>query len=86
MRNACKCAFRDAMSKRFREARNSAKLSQAKFSELLLMDTRSYINLEHGANCCCALTLVLYLVFVCDDVKGFVDEMRNIILDVYNHE
>lgn len=86
MRNACKCAFRDAMSKRFRDARRDANLSQAKFSELFLMDTRSYVSLEHGANCCCALTLLLYLVFVCKDVHGFVEEMRSVILKVYENE
>lgn len=86
MKKECKCAFRAAMANRFKYARTEAKLSQAKFSELLLIDERTYIRLEHGANCCCALTLILYLVFVCKDVQGFVDEMREIILKVYREE
>lgn len=84
MKQECKCAFRDAMSKRLRSARKKANLTQSKFSELLMMDTRSYISLEQGTHCCCALTLILYLVFVCNDVDGFISEMRQIILSVYN--
>lgn len=83
MRNACKCAFRDAMMKHFKNARSDKGLSQARFAELLLMDPRSYADLEKGASCCCALTLLLYLVFCCRDVQGFVDEMRQMILKVY---
>ena len=86
MKKECKCAFQSAMAIRFKDARSEAKMTQAKFSELLLIDERTYIRLEHGANCCCALTLLLYLVFVCKDVQGFVDEMRSIILNVYERE
>lgn len=86
MKKQCRCAFQAAMASRFKDARTEAKLTQAKFSELLLIDERTYIRLEHGSNCCCALTLILYLVFVCKDVQGFVDEMRSIILKVYEKE
>lgn len=86
MKKECKCAFQIAMAKRFKDARTEAKLTQAKFSELLLVDERTYIRLEHGANCCCALTLLLYLAFVCKDVQGFVEEMRKVILNVYDKE
>ena len=51
-----------------------------------MVDTRSYVDLEHGRNLCGTLTFVLYLVFLCKDVDDFVQELRKIILDAADHE
>lgn len=40
------------------------------------MDERSYIDLGHKKTCCSATTLVLFLVYVCEDVDAFVGELR----------
>lgn len=39
-------------------------LTQAKFSELLMMDTRSYASPEHVKSLCCALTFIIPLCFL----------------------
>ena len=51
-------------------------LTQAKMAKALLMDERSYIDLEHGKSGCSAVTLVLFLIYVCNDVTGFLDDLR----------
>ena len=51
-------------------------LTQAQMAEQLLMDDRSYIDLDHGKSCCSAITLAIYLAFICDDVYGFVEGLR----------
>ena len=40
------------------------------------MSTRSYVDLEHGKTACSAVTLALFLVFVCDDPVKFLEELR----------
>lgn len=51
-------------------------LTQAKMAELLIMDDRSYIELDHGKNSCSALTLSLFLIYCCTDVNSFLKELR----------
>ena len=51
-------------------------LTQSEMAEKLSMDDRSYIDLDHGKTCCSAVTLALFLVYVCDDVQEFVEELR----------
>jgi len=58
------------------QRRMDLQLTQGEMAEQLLMDDRSYIDLDHGKSCCSALTLALYLVFICDDVLIFVEGLR----------
>lgn len=51
-------------------------LTLSQMAEKLAMDDRSYIELDHGKACCSAVTLALYLAYVCEDVPGFVEELR----------
>lgn len=51
-------------------------LTLSQMAEKLVMDDRSYIELDHGKACCSAVTLALYLAYVCEDVPGFVEELR----------
>lgn len=86
MKESCKRALRDYMTSRFAQARKNSGLTQARFSEKLMMDTRSYVALEHGDSLCCTLTFMLYLCFLCEDVDGLVDDLRNIILTAQKQE
>lgn len=52
-------------------------LTQSEMAEKLYMDDRSYSDLDNGKSCCSAVTLALYLVYVCEDVIGFIEELRN---------
>lgn len=57
--------------------RTASGITQAEMAEKLSMDDRSYIDLDHGKTCCSAVTLALFLVYVCDDVPEFVEELRH---------
>lgn len=86
MKQLCKYALRSYMSSRLAQARKNAGLSQAAFSTKLMMDIRSYAEIEHGKSFCSTLTFILYLVFVCKDVDGLISDLRQIILDICNEE
>lgn len=53
-------------------------LTQSEMAERLAMDDRSFTDLDHGKNCCSAITLVLFLIYVCEDVDGFLDELQRV--------
>lgn len=61
------------------QARAALKLTQSQMAERLAMDNRSYISLDHGENCCSAITLVLFLLYCCYDPLQFLEELRNAI-------
>lgn len=86
MKQLCKYALRSYMSSRLAQARKNAGLSQAAFSTKLMMDIRSYAEIEHGKSFCSALTFILYLVFFCDDVENLIKDLRQIITDACNEE
>lgn len=50
-------------------------LTQAEMAEKLSMDNQSYIDLDHGKTCYSAVTLALFLVYVCEDVQAFLEEL-----------
>lgn len=57
--------------------RTNLGLTQSEMAERLAMDDRSFIDLDHGKTCCSAVTLVLFLIYVCDDVDGFLEELQH---------
>lgn len=63
MKYICKCGLRSYLTRCLTDARKQAHLTQSRFLEKLMMDTRSYANLEHGKRLCCTLMFIIYLVF-----------------------
>lgn len=53
-------------------------------AEKLAMDERSYIDLDHGKTCCSAVTLALFLIYVCEDVGKFLLELKNALEESQN--
>ena len=86
MKQLCKCNLQDYMTACFVKARKSENLTQAKFSEKLMMDVRSYASLKHGKSLCCTLTFVIYLCFLCKDVEALVRDLREILLKAHSGE
>lgn len=58
------------------ESRNDLCISQEEMAHRLSMAGRSYIDLEHGKTGGSALTLALYLIYLCPDSKSFLDELK----------
>lgn len=51
-------------------------LTQSEMAQKLCMDDRSYIDLDHGKACCSAVTLALFLIYVCDNPLKFLENLR----------
>ena len=57
--------------------RGTLRLTQSQMAERLCMDERAYSDLDRGKTCCSAVTLALYIAFLCEDVQKFVEGLRN---------
>ena len=72
--------YRDILKQHFHihlvHIRTANSLTQSEMAEKLSMDDRSFIDLDHGKTCCSAVTLALFLVYVCEDVDEFLEELR----------
>lgn len=51
-------------------------ITQEEMADRLLMAGRTYIDLEQGKNCCSALTLALYMIYVSSDPVQFLEELK----------
>lgn len=73
--------YRNILKHRFHasltQTRTAKGLTQSEMAERLSMDDRSYIDLDHGKTCCSAVTLILFLLYLCDDVDQFLEELRH---------
>lgn len=54
--------------------RTELAINREEIASSLLMATRTYIDLEQTKNCCSALTLALYLIYVRNDPLAFLNE------------
>lgn len=74
-------AYRNILKHHFHNSliriRATKQLTQSQMAEKLFMDDRSYIDLEHGKTCCSAITLALFLVYICDNTTIFLEELRH---------
>lgn len=77
MRGYYKKIVKSLFCRYLKETRKTAKLTQSKMAEKLAMDVRSYIDLEHGRTCCSAITLALFLAYLCDDPAKCARELRD---------
>ena len=76
MRKAYRAILKHHFYNALIHARDDAQLTQAQMAEKLCMDERSYVDLDHGKACCSAITLALFLIYVCEDVAEFLEELR----------
>lgn len=56
--------------------RSSLGFTQSQMANILYMDPRSYIDLDHGKCSCSALTLALFLIYCCSDKNLFFEELQ----------
>lgn len=52
---------------------------------VLVMDDRSYVELDHGKSCCSALTLALYLIYCCENPTAFLTGLREVLEEVMDN-
>ena len=52
-------------------------ITQEEMACRLAMAGRTYVDLDHGKNCCSAVTLALFLIYICTDPVNFLEELRD---------
>ena len=52
-------------------------ITQEEMAYKLAMASRTYVDLDHGKTCCSAVTLALFLIYICADPLGFLEELRD---------
>lgn len=80
--NPCRCELRSFLSDCFLHTRKDLNLTQMEFAFDLGIDRRSYLDIEHKNTMCCAITLLVYLCYFCDDPLEVLEACKR-ILDKY---
>lgn len=52
-------------------------ITQEEMADRLVMASRTYVDLDHGKTGCSALTLALFLIYVCAEPLAFLEELRD---------
>ncbi len=78
----CTCELRAFLAERLLHTRDELNLTQIEFASELNIDRRSYIDLEHRKNMCCAVTLLNFLCYQCRNPLEILDGCRK-IMDKY---
>jgi len=76
MRKRYKKELKKFFCEKVKEFRVSNNKTQAQIAEVLVMDTTNYNHLERGKSCCSALTLSLFLIYICSDPMQFLAELK----------
>lgn len=76
MRRQCEAILKEYFRTNLIHTREKAGLTQESMAHQLLMNVRSYCSLENGTSCCGAVTLSIYLIFICEDSQKFLDELH----------
>ena len=69
--------LKDFFYEEITRARYNMGITQEEMAGRLSMASRTYVNLDHGKNGCSALTLALYLIYICEDPAVFLQKLRN---------
>lgn len=81
MRKQYESILRAVYRRNLLDYRSKLGISQEEMACRLSMACRSYVELEHGRNGCSALTLVLFLLRVCDKPFQFLEDLRRAFND-----
>ena len=76
MRNTYRTILKHFFHTRLITLRNSTNYTQVELSEKLQMDERSFSYLIHGKTSCSAVTLVLFLLYLCPDPNEFLLSLK----------
>ena len=57
--------------------REALGITQEEMAHRLAMASRTYVDLDHGKTGCSALTLALFLIYICADPLAFLEELRD---------
>ena len=76
MRKECEKILKELFYNELIKTRNEQNLTQEDMAQLLMMDVRSYIELDHGCSCCGAVTLCQFLCFCHKNPVEFINNYK----------
>lgn len=76
MRNHYKQVLKVYFHNKVFRARVELDISQEEMARRLGLSCRSYVELDHGKACCSAVTLAVFLIYICNDPVAFLEELR----------
>lgn len=85
MREIIQKELKSYLAKYMRETRKAQKLSQAKMAEILVMDIRSYADIENGSNLCGTVTFIHFMLYVVDDITKVFEQIAVVVEDAKKH-
>lgn len=85
MRNLYNKQLKEICHKHIISAKIENGLTQAQMAECLVMDIRSYADIDSGKSSCGLLTFVLYLMYLCPDIDELIEEIRICFESLNNH-
>lgn len=69
--------LKEFFHKKVFSARSELGISQEEMAYRLAMASRTYNDLDQGKTCCSAVTLALFLIYICTDQSRFLEELRH---------
>ena len=79
VRKVLHVAIKDYLQKKIVNFRMTNNLSQGKMADNLLMDLRSYVDIENGKSACSMVTFVVFILLVSPDCSEILGDLRRII-------
>lgn len=59
------------------QSRVNLEITQEEMAHRLAMASRTYVDLDHGKTGCSAVTLALFLIYICSDPLAFLEKLQN---------
>lgn len=84
MKEAYRAELKRILCQRIGTARVLRNLTQAEMAEALLIDVRSYADIDRGVSLCGTLTLVLFLIYFCPEPAHLLGDIR-VAFDAARH-
>lgn len=85
MRDTIQKALKQYLARYMRETRKSQKLSQAKMAEILVMDVRSYADIENGNSLCGTVTFIHFMLYVVADIGKAFEGIAVVVQNAKDH-
>lgn len=77
MRKQYNIVFKAFFHEKLLHRREDLGITQEEMAHRLVMANRTYVDLDHGKTGCSALTLALFLIYICVDPITFLRELQS---------
>ena len=85
MREAIQKELKSYLAEVMKETRKAKKLSQAKMAEILVMDVRSYADIENGSNLCGTITFIHFMLYIVEDINKAFEGIAVVVENAKEH-